>query len=436
MGGRGSWTDKLSRALDAEMAVADKLFRTLQERTGNSSGKGVERDSYGKGEQIAHDLCADAARGLDLEISTDLAGNLYMTLPGEDRAAPAWYTGSHLDSVPSGGNYDGAAGVVAGLAALAAFRRAGTRLPRDVTVVGTRAEEVGSWYAGRHSGHVGSRAALGMFSEDELDSAVRQDTGLSMRRQMELSGLDPKALFANPPHIKPERLRGWVELHIEQGPVLEREGYPVGIVTGIRGTLRAREAACFGGYTHSGAVPREYRQDAVIAVADFIHAMDQAWEHRLAQGSDMVFTVGKLSTDVRVHALSKVPGEVRFCIDIRSQDEAVLDEMAALIERQARTIGEKRRVRFEIGAVSRQHPAAMDASFRTALTEGARSLGISAMDIPSGAGHDAAEFAHAGVPAAMIFVRNANGSHNPDEAMSMDDFALATRLLAWFFTTH
>ena len=436
MGGELRWTAELSRALDCEMALADKLFRALAEKTGNPGGKGVMRDSYGKGEQIAHDLCTEAARALDLEVSTDLAGNLYMTMPGEDRAAPAWFTGSHLDSVPSGGNFDGAAGVIAGLAALAAFRRAGAGLPRDVTVVGTRAEEVGSWYTGRHSGHVGSRAALGVLSEDELDSAVRQDTGLSMRRYMEQSGLDPKALFASPPHLTPSRLRGWVELHIEQGPVLEREGYPVGVVTGIRGTVRAREAACIGGYTHSGAVPREYRQDAVIAAADFIDEMDQAWERALADGRDMVFTVGKLYTDARVHALSKVPGEVRFCIDVRSQDEKVLADMTALIQRHAQAIGEKRRVRFEIGPVSLQHPAVMDATFRKTLTEGCRSLGIPAMDIPSGAGHDAAEFAHMGVPAAMIFVRNANGSHNPDEAMEMDDFALATRLLAWFFATH
>lgn len=436
MAGQRSWTDELSRALDTEMALADRLFRKLKERTGNPSGKGVVRDSYGKGEQIAHEICTEAARALDLDVSTDFAGNLYMTLPGEDRAAPAWFTGSHLDSVPSGGNYDGAAGVVAGLAALAAFRRAGTKLARDVTVVGTRAEEVGSWFTGRHSGHVGSRAALGLFSEEELDSAVRQDTGLSMRRHMEQSGFDPKALFASPPHLAPSRLKGWVELHIEQGPVLEREGYPVGVVTGIRGTVRARDAACIGAYTHSGAVPREYRQDAVIAAADFIGAMDQAWERVLARGGDLVFTVGKLYTDASVHALSKVPGEVRFCIDLRSQDETVLQEMAELVQRHAQAIGKKRRVRFEIGPVSTQHPAVMDATFRRTLMEGCRALGIAAMDIPSGAGHDAAEFAHMGVPAAMIFVRNANGSHNPDEAMEMDDFALATRLLAWFFTTR
>ena len=126
-----------------------------------------------------------------------------------------------------------------------------------------------------------------------------------------------------------------------------------------------------------------------------------------------------------------MPGEANFSLDIRSQDETILKRFAALTLDLASRIGEKRRVKFELSPFTLQKPAAMDPAFRTRLQEGADALGISAMDIPSGAGHDAQDFVHEGIPSAMIFVRNANGSHNPHEAMAMEDFCLGTQLLAW-----
>ena len=411
------------------MPLADRLFHDLRERT--RDGPGVSREPYTASEQAAHDLLAEAGGALDLEITVDPFGNLYMTLPGRDRTAPRWIAGSHLDSVPCAGNYDGAAGVVAGITAAAAFRDSGFVPARDLSVMGIRAEEVSSWFGGNHNGHFGCRSALGRLPRGELMSAVNTATGATLAAQMELAGFEPDAVGRGAPWLQPQALHGYLELHIEQGPVLEQRGIPVGVVTAIRGAARARNARCLGAYTHSGAVPHEYRSDAVLATAELVHELDAAWERVRAEGGDLVFTVGKLYTDATLHSLTKVPGETQFTIDLRSQDEAVLRRMGSLAHRLAAEIGARRRVRFDLGEFDLHQPATMDAGYRETLRAGCRELAIAAMDLPSGAGHDAQDFALAGVRAAMIFVRNSHGSHNPEEAMAMNDFMLGTQLLAW-----
>jgi N-carbamoyl-L-amino-acid hydrolase len=420
---------RLAASVEASMLLADRLFRELRSRT--RDGPGVSRAPYAAAEQAAHDLLAEAGRALDLEITVDPFGNLYMTLPGRDRAAPRWIAGSHLDSVPCAGNYDGAAGVVAGITALAAFRKCGFVPARDISVMGIRAEEVSSWFSGNHNGHFGCRSALGRLPREELLSAVNAATGATLAAQMKQAGFEPDLVGRSTPWLQPSAIHGYLELHIEQGPVLEQRGIPVGVVTAIRGAARARNARCLGAYTHSGAVPHEYRADAVLATAELLHELDLAWARIRAEGGDLVFTVGKLYTDARLHALTKVPGETRFTIDFRSQDEALLRRMGSLAHQLAAEIGARRRVRLELGEFDLHEPATMDAGYREVLNAGCRELGITAMDIPSGAGHDAQDFALAGVRAAMIFVRNSHGSHNPDEAMDMNDFKLGTQLLAW-----
>ena len=416
------------------MPLAQSIFDDVRAKTADVEG--VSRQPYTAGEQAATDRIAAAARELDLEITDDPFGNLYVTLPGTDASAPGWIVGSHVDSVPRGGNYDGFAGVVAGVSAIAAFRHAGFRPRRSVTVMAIRAEELSSWYGGAHGGHIGSRAALGMLPPSELDTAIESVTGATLRQQMRSAGFDPDAVQLGRTYIEPSRYCGYLELHIEQGPVLEEKQIPVGIVTAIRGAARARSCRCLGAYTHSGAVPHEYRSDAVMATVELIHALDNEWTSVRESGGDLVFTVGKLYTDAAQHALTKVPGEASFGIDLRSQDQPTLERLAALTQELTTKIGRKRRVTFELSPFSFQKPAAMDSDFRARLHEGCGTLGISAMDIPSGAGHDAQDFAHMGFKSAMIFVRNANGSHNPHEAMDMSDFALGTRLLAWMVATQ
>ena len=419
----------LGNCIAGAMPLADSLFGKL--RAGTADGEGVSREPYGPGEQFAHDLIAAAGRELGLEMAADVAGNLYLTLPGKDRALPAWITGSHLDSVPAAGNYDGAAGVIAGLAVLAGFRQVGYTPARDVTVMGIRAEELSSWYGGNHMGHIGSRAALGVLNPADLTEAISARTGKTLAEQMRTAGFDPHVIATAKPHLRPDRYCGYLELHIEQGPVLEERRIPVGIVTGIRGSARARSARCIGAYTHSGAVPHEYRSDAVLATVALLRGLDDAWAEVRAQGGDLVFTVGILHTDAAIHAITKVPGETVFSIDLRSQDMACLQMMTQRATALAESIGRERRVRFELGKFDWQSPAIMDKRLQVAFTDGARALGIPCSTLPSGAGHDAQDFAQAGFPAGMVFVRNANGSHNPREAMDMADFCLATQVLAW-----
>ncbi|MEA3156976.1 MAG: beta-ureidopropionase / N-carbamoyl-L-amino-acid hydrolase [Betaproteobacteria bacterium] len=423
----------LKKAVDAAMPLGIELLETLRTETADRAG--VSRETYGPKEQFAHDLLRKAAENLDLETRIDFAGNLYMTLAGSDRSAPGWITGSHLDSVPMGGNFDGAAGVIAGLVALAALRKSGHSPARDITVMGIRAEEASSWFAGSHNGHLGSRAALGMLPRSELDGAINSRSGRTLAQHIADAGFDVEAIAAGRQALDRDRYRGYIELHIEQGPVLENRAIPVGIVTGIRGSARLRSARCIGEYTHSGAVPHEYRSDAVLATAELCYQLDREWEAVRKANGDLVFTVGKLYTDSKAHALTKVPGETAFTMDLRSQHLGTLEDMMAKTRALADEIGRRRRVRFELGEFNISPPAIMDASLQAQLSDVARELGIDALALPSGAGHDAQDFAHAGYPAAMIFVRNAHGSHNPHEALDPADLALGTQLLTRFLAS-
>lgn len=428
------------RTADAGMdAPFDRALRGAALASGNLFAQlrapwplgGVERDTFGPGEQHAHDLLLSQGRALGLECRVDFAGNLWLTLPGRDRGAPAWVTGSHLDSVPQGGNYDGAAGVVAGLAVLQALRATGQQPVRDIVLAAFRAEEASSWYRGDFASHVGSRAALGMLDPQELHSARHVRTGRTLHECMASTGARPLEIRPGNRSIDPSRCHGFLELHIEQGPVLVERGVPVGVVTGIRGSARAREATIRGQDAHSGAVPHEYRRDAVLAGAEFCHRMDQAWAGVRAEGGDLVFTVGRLFTDSQRHSITKVPGRLDFSVDLRSQDSATLERMVTLARQLAEEIAAARRVQIDLGPFNVSHPAVMDPALVDSLDAACASLEIPAMRLPSGAGHDAQDFAAAGVPTAMIFVRNDHGSHNPEEAMDLDDFAQGTRLLAW-----
>jgi N-carbamoyl-L-amino-acid hydrolase len=251
-----------------------------------------------------------------------------------------------------------------------------------------------------------------------------------LRDHMADLGFRPDEVAAGRAFLKPERIHGFVELHIEQGPVLEAADLPIGLVTGISGSFRYRTARCLGVYGHSGAVPREHRQDAVFGLADLITALDTLWGELSAKGQAATITFGQVATDAELHAFSKVPGEVSFCLDIRSLSTDCLDLIHYRLIEIVGEIERRRRVRFELGERTGSTPAQLDAGLRSSLAATASELGIGFVEMPSGAGHDTAVFANAGVPAALIFIRNQNGSHNPDEAMRMDDFAAAANVLA------
>ena len=427
------WTDprmhaELDQAVEQAALESAQLFDELRAPWPQGA---VERDTFGAGEQYAHDLIARQARAMALETRIDFAGNLWITQPGRDRSLRAWVTGSHLDSVPQGGNFDGAAGVVAGLAVLTALRRTGIRPARDIVLAAFRAEEASSWFHGDFSSHIGSRAALGQVDPNELQQARHLRSGRTLFECMRQAHAQPEQIVRGHRSIDPARCHGFLELHIEQGPVLVEHGLPVGLVTAIRGSARARQVRITGQDAHSGAVPHEYRHDAVLAGVELCHCIDQAWERMRQQGHDLVFTVGKMFTDAARHSITKVPGQLDLSIDLRSQEVGVLDEMQELAQETARRIAARRRVQIELGPFNRSAPALMDRQLVTSLQEACQQLDVPALMLPSGAGHDAADFAACGVPSAMVFVRNDRGSHNPDEAMAIEDFAQGARVLGW-----
>ncbi|WP_291295277.1 Zn-dependent hydrolase [Elioraea sp.] len=404
--------------LTPDIDLAARLFDVLRART--HDGVGITREAFGPGERIAHSLVREEGERLGLSPRTDHVGNLYLTLPGTDRSAPAVLIGSHLDSVPRGGNFDGAAGVLAGLSAVAGMKRAGFVPGRDVTVMAIRAEEAGAWFP---TSYPGSRGALGRLKPEELDIR-RQDSGRSLADHMAEEGFDPAAARVGTAVLGPHNVAAFLELHIEQGPVLDALEIPVGIVTGIPGSRRLRAARVLGKYDHSGGTPRRYRHDAAIALAEFAYRLDEAWARLDAERREMVCTFCVLATTAEA-GFTKIPGEAVFQLDVRSVDMRNVDKLFAALHTLVPEISARRGVSFELGAEGGSQPAPMNAHIQAGLVRAATSLGIAHKVMPSGGGHDAAAFANAGVPAGMVFVRNQNGSHNPDEEMRMEDFAQA-----------
>lgn len=407
-----------SAAVEPDLALATSLFENLSDAT--RQGRGIVRDSYGTGEQAAHDIMRTAAAAIGLEISVDAIGNLMMTLPGRDRHAARIVIGSHLDSVPQGGNYDGAAGVVAGLAVVSALKVAGVRPSCDISVMAIRAEE-SAWF---DVAYLGSHGALGLLDPACL-SVRRSDNGRSLEQTLLERGFDPQPIRERRRLLDPGGIRAYLELHIEQGPTLVARGLPAAVVTGVRGCRRFRHARCVGRYDHSGAVNRPYRSDAVAATVALLHYLESVWVTQEAAGADLAFTAGELYTDLAMHGPSKIAGETRFVLDIRSVDDATMDLLVDEALQAASRIGSDYRVSFDLGDTTDSPAAIMDARLRARLM----TLLEQPFEMPSGAGHDATVFARVGIPTAIIFVRNAFGSHNPDEAMSIDDFAVATQTL-------
>ncbi|MDX6748775.1 Zn-dependent hydrolase [Geminicoccaceae bacterium 1502E] len=412
------------------MILAGQLFRQLADLT--ADGPGITRESYGQGEQSAHSLIQEAGRDLQLEVDVDPVGNTYVTLPGKSRSAPKILTGSHLDSVRQGGNFDGAAGVISGLSALSGMKRAGFTPSQDVSVMAVRAEE-GCWFP---ETWLGSRMALGSLPVEMLDTLLHVDTGRSLAEHMTECGFRPDLVREGRRFLVPEEIACFLEVHIEQGPVLAAEGLPLGIVTAIMGGPRYRNGRITGAYAHAGGTPRAYRRDSVVALGQLIAGLDEYWRGLDDNGTDAVVTFGMISTDPVLHSFSRVPGEARFCLDVRVAEERVKTEVRDTLAAIARKIEREHNVEIIFGADSGPRILPMDRGIQEAFAQAAADRGIPLKSMPSGAGHDAGAFIEKGIPTAMLFIRNENGSHNPDEAMEMEDFHAATQTLVDFITSR
>jgi N-carbamoyl-L-amino-acid hydrolase len=401
---------------------ADRLFTELAEMSADAPG--VTRASFGPQENAAHAMIRREAEAIGLETRVDEIGSLYVTLPGRDRSAPVLMTGSHMDAVPHGGNFDGAAGVLAGLVMLERLAE-GPQAPCDVTLMVIRAEEM-IWFPEHY---LGSRAAFGLLPRDTPDRMRRSDSGRTLADHMTEGGFDPQAIREGRAQLDPRTIGAFVEVHIEQGPVLIEADCPVGIVTAIRGNIRHRYCRIEGKTTHAGGVPRRSRHDAVFAGAELAAAAEAYWLEAEARGEDMVLTLGEFTTDAAQHGITKVPGRLTFTLDVRSQDDGVLDRFEAWLQDRACSIAEARRVQIDLGPFTQAAAAPMTDTIRRGLLAAAQSNRVPHIELPSGGGHDCATFASQGVPSGMIFIRNQNGSHNPDEHMELADFDAACEVL-------
>ncbi|MEI4488522.1 hydantoinase/carbamoylase family amidase [Frigidibacter sp. MR17.14] len=413
------------------MSAGGELAGALLARMAADSAAhpGVTRAAFGTGEQMAHDLVSAAAARLGAEVAPDAFGNLWMTLPGRDRDLPAIVIGSHLDSVPHGGNFDGAAGVAAGLGVMAELVARDILPPRDLRVVAFRAEEA-AWFP---LSYPGSAAALGQLDPAALE-ACRADTGLSLGRHMAEAGFDPARLAPGVPLVDAARIAAYIEPHIEQGPRLIARGVPVGIVSAMAGGWRFPAARIIGQYAHSGAEPRFSRRDVVPAFASLVQALEGEWDRIEATGTEATITIGRVESNPAQHGGSRVLGELGFTLDLRTGDEALLAALPGRVAEIAAQVASARGVGIDLGHSFGWAAAAMDPALSAGIEDAARALGHELPWLSCGAGHDAASFVAAGVPSAMLFLRNANGSHNPDEAMEIADLAVAIDILTRFVT--
>jgi beta-ureidopropionase / N-carbamoyl-L-amino-acid hydrolase len=391
--------------------------------------EGVSRPAFSDIETRTLAFLEDFARREGLEVWYDKGLNANFCLPGDREAERYTLIGSHVDSVPFGGNFDGLAGVVAGLLCLLRAKRRGTRFSAPVHVLAMRGEE-SAWFG---PCYIGSKALTGTLAASELKACHKGD-GRTLDAHMDALRIDMAPVRAGRPLMDLSRVAAYLELHIEQGPLLVGKGIPAAVVSGIRGNIRYRSVRCLGEAGHSGAVPRAFRRDPVLAMADLLVRLDESWATILAKGDDLVLTSGIVGTDPKMHAMTRIPDQISFSLDLRSQSARVLDEMRDLLKAEMAQIERDRKVRFELDEELRVEPALCDPALVSGLSAAMQEAGQEPFVMASGGGHDAAVFSAAGVPAGMVFVRNRNGSHNPQEAMELPDLLSATDILHQYLT--
>ena len=403
-------------------ALANSLFAEVRELS--ADGVGVTRESYGRGESAVGDYLRDFAQSQGLAVDVDQAANLHFRLPDTPIDNPGVWSGSHIDSVPQGGNYDGLAGVVAGLLCLIARKQQGATAALPLQVVAFRGEE-SAWFG---KAYVGSGALFGKISAEDL-ALKQRTTGQTLAECMQLVGADVEAIRAHRRLLDPAQVKAFLELHIEQGPVMVARKLPLAVVSGIRGNVRHNCIRCIGDAQHSGVVPRWLRHDAMFAVADLIMRLDEHWRVLLERATDLVVTTGVVTTNPAEHSISRIPGQVNFSFEARSKSLDTLEAFYQIMRAECTAISRERGVQFEFDRRLLSDPATMDDSLCRLLSQACAAQGTPFETIPSGAGHDASLFANAGIPSGMLFIRNQNGSHNPDEAMELDDFMLGVQVM-------
>lgn len=393
-----------------------RLRKSLQELArfgGDGSGRRVDRPSFSEADLQARDWLAQEMTSSGLSVRTDAVGNVFGRW--EVGSGPAILVGSHLDSVPAGGIFDGALGVMAGLECVRSLQESQSQVGCPIEVVGTSEEE------GRFGGMLGAQALVGEVSPDWFASAA-DDTGTLLTDAMRTAGFDPTRI--DEARRDPASVRAFLEIHIEQGPVLERLGKPVGVVSGISGVFNWT-INFTGTANHAGTTPMDMRRDAFRGLVDFAHDIPAIIaEHG---GPQTRVTIGKVT--LHPGFPHTVPGRAECSLIGRDLDEAVMKAIAAACRKSLNNAADGHALGLEIEEMSWLAPSRCHGDIVSAFREAADSLGIDHELMPSGAGHDTQFLTHL-TRAGMIFIPSVGGvSHSEEEWTDWDDVETGTNVL-------
>ncbi|HOB89661.1 MAG TPA: Zn-dependent hydrolase [Bacillota bacterium] len=397
---------------------AERIQNDLENlsRFGGLEGGGISRLAFTSADREARDYLRDSLALQGLGTVQDAMGNMRARRHGTRDLAPVMI-GSHLDSVPSGGCYDGAVGIVAALEVIRVLDDLGIETRRPIEVINFSAEESSRFGAST----LGSKAMTGHLSQEHLHMYKDKD-GVSLYEAMKLFGLNPDGLESV--RIQPGDVYAFIEMHIEQGRVLESFGIPLGIVTSIAAPTRIR-VFVIGRADHSGATPMDLRADALTAASEIILGVERIAS--VEAGPHTVGTVGYANAQPGV--LNVIPGKVELGIDIRDIDKDSKDLAVRKIISLLEYVGNNRGVKVDYRILADETPVTLSGKIIGALEEAAQALGYPYRLMPSGAGHDAmymAEVAETG----MIFVPSREGiSHNVAEYTAVEDIARGAELL-------
>jgi N-carbamoyl-L-amino-acid hydrolase len=389
-------------AAPARHVNSDRLQGTLEKLSefGRNPEGGVTRQGFSETDMAAREYVMGLMRDARLDVRVDPAGNIFGHRAGSERL-PVILFGSHIDSVLHGGNFDGDVGSMGAIEVIRALNehKIVTRHPLEI-VIWTNEE-------GNHFGlgTFGSAAAAGLLNPDVLQR--KDEQGLTLADWLRRYGQDPANFLSA--KIPASSLAGYVELHIEQGGVLDAQSIPIGIVQGIVG-IKRRNCVVTGFANHAGTTPMDHRQDALAAAAREALAVRE--ETRRTPGRQ-VGTVGVIKAEPG--APNVVPGRVEFTIDMRDLKSDTIDTIWARTEKRFAEIDKEEKVTTHCTLVDKVEPAETDAAFKSAIREAAAAAGLATRELPSGAGHDAQEIARI-APIGMIFVPSRGGiSHSPRE---------------------
>ncbi|WP_033012653.1 hydantoinase/carbamoylase family amidase [Geobacillus kaustophilus] len=398
------------------MIQGERLWQRLMElgEVGKQPSGGVTRLSFTAEERRAKDLVASYMREAGLFVYEDAAGNLIGRKEGTNPDATVVLVGSHLDSVYNGGCFDGPLGVLAGVEVVQTMNEHGVVTHHPIEVVAFTDEEGARF----RFGMIGSRAMAGTLPPEALE--CRDAEGISLAEAMKQAGLDPDRL----PQAarKPGTVKAYVELHIEQGRVLEETGLPVGIVTGIAGLIWVK-FTIEGKAEHAGATPMSLRRDPMAAAAQIIAII----EEEARRTGTTVGTVGQLH--VYPGGINVIPERVEFVLDLRDLKADVRDQVWNAIAARAETIAKERNVRLTTERLQEMPPVLCSDEVKRAAEAACQKLGYPSFWLPSGAAHDSVQLAPI-CPIGMIFVRSQDGvSHSPAEWSTKEDCAAGAEVL-------